>query len=108
MRRVNTERGPATGHNRGGGGAGRGKFKGKRPSRKLIGGSLGFRKRFCKLCKEGVKTIDYKDIKRLESFITERGKIVSSRLSGNCAKHQRRVAEVIKKARFVSLLPYTR
>ena len=53
-------------------------------------------------------TIDYKDIKRLESFITERGKISSTRANGNCAKHQRRVVGVIKKARFVSLLPYVR
>jgi small subunit ribosomal protein S18 len=66
------------------------------------------RKRFCRLCVDKVKTIDYKDAKRLEAFIKERGKILSPRISGNCAKHQRRVAEAIKKARFVSLLPYTR
>jgi len=67
------------------------------------------RKRFCRFCAEDkVKTIDYKDVKRLEAFITERGKIVSSRISGNCAKHERRIAEAIKKARFLSLIPYTR
>jgi small subunit ribosomal protein S18 len=67
------------------------------------------RKRFCRFCAEDkAKTIDYKDVKRLEAFITERGKIVSSRFSGNCAKHQRRIAEEIKKARFLSLLPYIR
>jgi small subunit ribosomal protein S18 len=55
-----------------------------------------------------VKSLDYKDVKRLEAFITERGKIVSSRFSGNCARHQRMLAEVIKKARFVSLVPYIR
>lgn len=66
------------------------------------------RKRFCRFCVDKVKFIDYKDIKRLEAFIKERGKIVSSRFSGNCAKHQRRVAEAIKKARFISLLPYVR
>ncbi len=69
------------------------------------------RKRFCRFCVDNVdkvKTIDYKDAKRLEAFITERGKIVSSRFSGNCAKHQRRIAEAIKKARFISLIPYTR
>ncbi len=70
---------------------------------------LSVRKRFCRFCAEKVKTsIDYKDIKRLESFITERGKILSSRVSGNCAKHQRRIAQAIKKARFISLIPYTR
>lgn len=66
------------------------------------------RKKFCRFCAEKVKTIDYKEFKRLESFVTERGKIVSSRISGNCAKHQRRIAEAIRKARFLSLIPYTR
>jgi len=66
------------------------------------------KKRFCRFCADKVKTIDYKDVKRLESFITERGKILTSRISGNCAKHQRRIAEAIKKARFLSLIPYTR
>lgn len=66
------------------------------------------RKKFCRFCVDKVKSIDYKDTKRLEAFIKERGKIVSTRLSGNCAKHQRMIAEAIKKARFVSLLPYTR
>jgi small subunit ribosomal protein S18 len=69
---------------------------------------LVLRKRFCRFCADKVKAIDYKDTKRLESFITERGKIVSTRFSGNCAKHQRRIAEAIKKARFISLIPYTR
>lgn len=66
------------------------------------------RKRFCRFCLDKVRDIDYKDIKRLEAFITERGKMTSSRISGNCAKHQRRIAEAIKKARFISLIPYTR
>ena len=66
------------------------------------------RKRFCRFCVDKVKEIDYKDLKRLENFITERGKIVSTRYSGNCAKHQRRITEAIKKARFLSLIPYIR
>jgi small subunit ribosomal protein S18 len=66
------------------------------------------RKKFCRFCVDKVQSIDYKDVKRLEAFITERGKILSSRISGNCAKHQRRIAEAIKKARFISLIPYTR
>ncbi len=66
------------------------------------------RKRFCRLCVDKVKAVDYKDVKRLEAFIRERGKILSTRISGNCAKHQRRVAEAIKKARYISLIPYTR
>ncbi|MGD9014447.1 MAG: 30S ribosomal protein S18 [Candidatus Omnitrophota bacterium] len=66
------------------------------------------KRRFCRLCKEQVSYIDYKDIKRLEKFITDRGKIVSRRSSGNCACHQRMVARAIKRARSVALLPYTR
>jgi small subunit ribosomal protein S18 len=66
------------------------------------------RKRICRFCKEKINIIDYKDLKRLERFITERGKILSSRISGNCAKHQRVLARAIKKARFISLVPYTK
>ncbi|MBM3244980.1 MAG: 30S ribosomal protein S18 [Candidatus Omnitrophica bacterium] len=66
------------------------------------------RKRFCRLCVDKVKSIDYKDTKRLEAFMKERGKIVSTRGSGNCAKHQRMLTEAIKKARFVSLVAYVR
>ena len=66
------------------------------------------RKRFCRFCADKSEGIDYKDIKRLEAFITEKGKINTSRFSGNCAKHQRRIRELINKARFLSLLPYTR
>jgi small subunit ribosomal protein S18 len=66
------------------------------------------RKRFCRFCADKMGSIDYKDIKRLEVFVTEKGKIVSSRFSGNCAKHQRRIRELINKARFLSLIPYTR
>ena len=82
---------------------GKGKFGDKKRSMHSIG-----RKRFCRLCVDKAKSVDYKDTKRLEAFITERGKMVSSRLSGNCAKHQRIIAEAITKARFISLLPYTR
>lgn len=65
---------------------------------------LPLRKKFCRFCAHKVRTIDYKDIKTLESFIKERGKIISVRNSGNCAKHQRRIAEAIKRARFLSLV----
>lgn len=66
------------------------------------------KKRFCRFCVDRARKIDYKDIKLLEAFIREKGKIISTRFSGNCAKHQRRITEAIKKARFISLLPYTR
>jgi len=69
---------------------------------------FGTRKRKCRFCKNKVKSIDYKDIKTLEHFIRERGKILASRISGNCAKHQRILLEALKRARFMSLLPYSR
>ena len=67
-----------------------------------------YRKRYCRFCKDKIKNIDFKDVKLLESFISERGKMNSTRFSGNCAKHQRRMSQAIKRARFISLLPYTR
>ncbi|MFH1354633.1 MAG: 30S ribosomal protein S18 [Candidatus Omnitrophota bacterium] len=66
------------------------------------------RKKTCRFCTDKVKSLDYKEVKRLETFVNDRGKMVSSRLTGNCAKHQRMLVETIKKARFLSLLPYTR
>ena len=83
-------------------------FSRTRTGRKKRDFGLASRKKFCRFCVDKVKAIDYKDMKRLETFVTERGKILSSRVSGNCAKHQRWIAEAIKKARFISLLPYIR
>ena len=65
-----------------------------------------FRKKFCKFCVDKMDNIDYKDTVRLKRFITEQGKMLPSRISGNCAKHQRGVTEAIKRARFIALLPY--
>jgi len=81
--------------------------KGKQAGKKTDKG-FRLRRKVCRFCADKNRTIDYKDTKFLESFIKERGKIVSSRYSGNCAKHQRLVAEAIRQARFISLLPYTR
>ena len=67
-----------------------------------------FRRRICRFCQEKINQLDYKDTKRLERFITDRGKIVSRRSSGNCARHQRMVARTIKQARFIALLPYVK
>ncbi len=66
------------------------------------------RKKFCRFCVEKIDGIDYKDIKRLEKFISERGKIISRRISGNCARHQRKMAEAAKRARFIALLPFVK
>ncbi|HDM37728.1 MAG TPA: 30S ribosomal protein S18 [Candidatus Omnitrophica bacterium] len=65
-----------------------------------------FRKRYCRFCKEKRDDIDYKDIDTLKDYITERGKILSSRITGTCAKHQRCLSRAIKRARFMALLPY--
>jgi len=54
-----------------------------------------------------IETIDYKDVGRLKRFITERGKILPRRISGNCANHQRQLTRAIKRARIVALLPFT-
>ena len=65
------------------------------------------RKRFCKFTAEGTDQIDYKDLETLKEYITETGKIVPSRVTGTKAKYQRQLATAIKRARFLSLLPYT-
>jgi len=65
------------------------------------------KKRICAFCVDKVEYIDYKQADRLRRFVTERGKILPRRISGNCAKHQRQLTIAIKRARQVALLPYT-
>ena len=65
------------------------------------------RKNVCSFCVDKVDSIDYKDVAKLHRFITERGKILPRRISGNCAKHQRQVTVAIKRARNIALLPFT-
>ncbi len=65
------------------------------------------RKRFCKFTVEGIEQVDYKDLETLKEYITETGKIVPSRVTGTKAKYQRQLATAVKRARFLSLLPYT-
>ena len=64
------------------------------------------RRKVCRFCADKNLRIDYKDPKTLKYFITERGKIIPSRITGNCARHQRKVATAIKRARNIALLPY--
>ena len=66
-----------------------------------------YRKKICKFCADKSLVIDYKRPDILRNFITERGKIIPSRISGTCAKHQRMLARAIKKARIMALLPFT-
>lgn len=70
------------------------------------GGGFG-RKKVCRFCADKINQVDYKDQNTLKYFVTERGKIIPRRISGNCAKHQRQVALAIKRARNVALVPYT-
>ncbi len=64
------------------------------------------RSKTCPVCEAGVRVVDYKDDRTLGRFLTDRGKILPSRLSGMCARHQRQVATAIKRARQLMLLPY--
>ena len=64
------------------------------------------KKKVCAFCSDKSKLIDYKDVNKLNRFLTERGKIMPRRMSGVCAKHQRSLAIAIKRARVVALLPY--
>ncbi len=62
----------------------------------------------CPFCETRVRFIDYKDDRSLGRFITDTGKILPSRLSGTCARHQRQLATAIKRARYLALIPYIR
>ncbi|MEG1351004.1 MAG: 30S ribosomal protein S18 [Bacilli bacterium] len=65
------------------------------------------RKKVCYMCTTG-KTIDYKDVESLRKYISEKGKILPRRITGACSKHQRHIAEQIKRARAIALLPFTK
>lgn len=65
------------------------------------------RRKVCVFCADSGMKIDYKDVKTLSHFITERGKILPRRISGNCAKHQREITTAIKRARNIALMPFT-
>jgi len=65
------------------------------------------KKKVCTFCKEKVKLIDYKDTMVLRKYISDRGKIRSRRVTGNCVQHQSKIAQAVKNSREVALLPYT-
>jgi small subunit ribosomal protein S18 len=64
------------------------------------------RRKVCRFCAEKVRDIDYKQIQILRTFTTDTGKILSARITGNCASHQRQLTRCIKRARNLALLPY--
>ena len=65
------------------------------------------KRRQCNFCADKIETIDYKDLVKLRRYVTERGKILPRRITGNCAVHQRQLTVSIKKARTMALMPYT-
>jgi len=92
-----------TGH-----GPGRRPGPGGRPGVRGEGGPRKFfrRKKVCKFCVEKIDAINYKDVRLLQQFVAERGKIVPRRLTGVCTPHQRRLTAAIKQARNIALLPF--
>jgi small subunit ribosomal protein S18 len=96
---------------RGRSGGGRGRpgqkgFKGKGKER--AGGRALFRRRkFCRFTAEKMEWIDYKDVDLLKDYVGENGKIIPARITGTKAGYQRQLAEAVKRARFLALLPYT-
>ena len=65
------------------------------------------RRKYCRFTAEGIKEIDYKDLSTLKAYVTESGKIVPSRITGTKAKYQRQLSTAIKRARYLSLIPYS-
>jgi small subunit ribosomal protein S18 len=105
------EQGPGHGgHEHGRGRSGGSRTDSDRPSegrggmRRRPGGN---RRKVCRFCADKSLKVDYKDVRTLQNFITEGGKIVPSRTSGNCARHQRQLAVAIKRARVIALLPFS-
>ncbi len=89
-------------------GPGRRPGPGGRPAGRGEGGPRKFfrRKKVCKFCVEKIDSINYKDVRLLQQFVAERGKIVPRRLTGVCTPHQRRLTAAIKQARNIALLPF--
>jgi len=92
----------------GGGRGGNREDRGERGGDEGGGRGRGFgRRKVCRFCADKTLKVDYKDQGQLKYFLTERGKIIPRRISGNCALHQRQVATAIKRARMLAIVPYT-
>ncbi|MCZ7564581.1 MAG: 30S ribosomal protein S18 [Burkholderiales bacterium] len=83
------------------------KGKGKGKGRERSGRALFRRRKFCRFTAEKMEWIDYKDVDLLKDYIGENGKIIPARITGTKAGYQRMLAEAVKRARFLALLPYT-
>ena len=66
------------------------------------------RKKVCNFCVDKIDEIDYKDVEKLRKYVSDKGKILRRRITGACAKHQRHIAQEVKKARFMAILPFTK
>lgn len=97
------------------GAAGAAKSSGRRPlaaggpAGRGAGGRRPFtpRRKVCRFCADKVGHVDFKQVQILKTFTTDRGKILSSRITGNCASHQRQLTRAIKRCRYLALLPFT-
>ncbi len=65
------------------------------------------RRKVCSFCMDKINAVDYKDVGRLRRFLSDRGKILPRRITGNCARHQRQLTRAIKRSRVMALLPFT-
>ena len=64
------------------------------------------KRKVCSFCVEKIDDLDYKDAPRLRKYVSERGKILQRRISGNCARHQRALTDAVKRARVIALMPF--
>ena len=70
------------------------------------GGGRFFQKKTCRFCSDKSESLDFKDVERIKRFLTEKGKVMPRRITGNCASHQRILARAIKKARHAALIAF--
>ncbi len=99
--------GERSGERSSGGPGGGSRFGGRPTSREgMESKTRFFRKKVCRLCAERVSGVDYKDIERLVKFLTEKGKILPQRITGNCSRHQRLLGRAVKRARHTSLIAF--
>ncbi len=89
-----------------GGSQGSGGARPPRPAGGAGGRKFFRRKKVCKFCVEKIDNISYRDVRLLQGFVAERGKITPRRLSGVCTRHQRQLSQAIKQARNIALLPF--
>src|SRR5436305_10154279 len=94
------------GRSGGGGGGGRGRGEKKTTDKQGQRRPMFRRRKVCKFCADKIDDINYKDVKLIGPFVPERGKILPRRISGTCAKHQRKLQTAIKRARQIALIPY--